>query len=93
MESAGPASKLRAVAELKPEANRSAKSARNRACSLKAKEILAQRAPRQGVCGRHGEKEKRLTWGDFVVFPVRVFMAQGRRAGGISEALMKELST
>jgi hypothetical protein len=29
-------------------------SARNRACSLKAKEILAQRALRQGVCGRAG---------------------------------------
>jgi Ribonuclease G/E len=39
------------------------------------------------VCGRHGEKEKRLTWGDLVVFPMRVFMPQGRRAGGISEAI------
>jgi hypothetical protein len=62
-------------------------SALNRACSLKAKEILAQRAPRQGVCGRHGEKEESLTWGDLVVFPVMVFMPQGRRAGGISEAI------
>ena len=62
-------------------------STRNRACSLKAKEILAQRAPSQGVCGRHGEKEKRLTWGDLVVFPTMVFMPQGRRAGGISRAI------
>ena len=62
-------------------------SAFNRACSSKAKEILAQRAPRQGVCGRHGEKEERLTWGDLVVFLLMEFMAQGRRAGGISKAI------
>jgi len=62
-------------------------SALNRACIRKAKEILARRALRQGECGRHGEKEKRLTWGDLVVFPAMVFMPQGRRAGGISEAI------
>jgi len=28
-----------------------------------------------------------LTWGDLVVFPTMVFMAQGRRAAGISEAI------
>ena len=28
-----------------------------------------------------------MTWGDLVVFPVMVFMPQGRRAGGISEAI------
>ena len=70
-----------------PEANRSATSALNRACIRKAKEILARRALRQGECGRHGEKERRLTWGDLVVFPAMVFMPQGRRAGGISEAI------
>lgn len=62
-------------------------SAHNRACSFKAKEILAQRAQRQGVCGRHGEKERRLTWGDLVAFLLMVFMPQGRRAGGISKAI------
>jgi Ribonuclease G/E len=39
------------------------------------------------VCGRHGGKEKRLTWGDLVAFLWMVFMPQGRRAGGISEAI------
>jgi hypothetical protein len=39
------------------------------------------------VCGRHGGKEERLTWGDLVVFLLMVFMPQGRRAGGISEAI------
>jgi hypothetical protein len=62
-------------------------SAFNRACSSKAKEILAQRALRQGVCGRHGGKEKHLTWGDLVVFLLMEFMPQGRRAVGISEAI------
>jgi hypothetical protein len=28
-----------------------------------------------------------LTWGDLVVFPTMVFKPQGRRAGGISEAI------
>jgi hypothetical protein len=50
-------------------------SALIRACSFKAKEIPAQRALRQGVCGRHGGKERRLTWGDLVVFPMMVFMS------------------
>jgi hypothetical protein len=39
------------------------------------------------VCGRHGEKEERLTWGDLVVFLSMVFKPQGRRAGGISQAI------
>jgi hypothetical protein len=51
-------------------------SALIRACSLKAKEIPAERAPRQGVCGRHGGTEERLTWGDLVAFPAMVFMPQ-----------------
>jgi len=62
-------------------------SALKRACIRRAKEILARRALRQGECGRHGKKERRLTWGDLVVFPAMVFMPQGRRAGGISEAI------
>src|SRR5262245_32613110 len=56
-------------------------SALKRACIRRAKEILARRALRQGECGRHGKKERRLTWGDLVVFPAMVFMPQGRRAG------------
>jgi hypothetical protein len=39
------------------------------------------------VCGRHGGKEKHLTWGDLVAFLSMVFMPQGRRAGGISKAI------
>ena len=26
------------------------------------------------MCGRHGGTEKRLTWGDLVAFPMKVFM-------------------
>src|SRR5712691_7148983 len=74
MESEGHASNLRAVAEGGSQANRSATSALIRACSLKAKEIPAERVPRHGVCGRHGGTEERLTWGDLVAFPVMVFM-------------------
>jgi hypothetical protein len=74
MKSEGPASNLRAVAEGGSQANRSATSALIRACSLKAKEIPAERALRQGVCGQHGGTEERLTWGDLVAFPEKVFM-------------------
>ena len=73
MESEGLASNLRAVAEAEAMANRSAMSALIRAGSLTAKEIPAERAPRQGVCGRHGGTEERLTWGDLVAFPMKVF--------------------
>jgi len=72
--SEGLASNLRAVAEGESQANRSATSALIRACSLEAKEIPAERVQAQGVCGRHGETEKRLTWGDLVAFPMKVFM-------------------
>ena len=63
MESEGLVSNFRAVADppQAEEANRSAMGAPNQACSLKAKEIPAQGALRQGVCGRHGGKEGRLT--------------------------------
>lgn len=74
MESEGPASKLRAVAEGESQANRSATSVLIRARSLRAKEIPAERAQTHGVCGRHGGTEERLTWGDLVAFPVMVFM-------------------
>ena len=74
MESEGLASNLRAVAEGESQANRSATSALIRACSLEAKEIPAERAQTQGVCGRHGGTEERLTWGDLVAFPMKVFM-------------------
>jgi hypothetical protein len=57
-------------------ANRSATSALIRACSLEAKEIPAERVQTHGVCGRHGGTEKRLTWGDLVAFPMKVFMPQ-----------------
>jgi hypothetical protein len=89
MESEGHASKLRAVAEARARANRSAMSALIRACSLEAKEIPAERARTHGVCGRHGGTEKRLTWGDLVAFPSKVFMppGRGRRAGGIEGAI------
>ena len=46
----------------------------DRACSLRAKGIRAERASRQGVCGRHGGTEERLTWGNLVAFPEMVFM-------------------
>jgi hypothetical protein len=89
MESEGPASNLRAVAEAKAMANRSAMSALIRAGSLTAKEIPAERAPRHGVCGRHGGTEERLTWGDLVASSEKVFMPPGwgRRAGGVDEAI------
>ena len=74
MESEGLASNLRAVAEGESQANRSATSTLIRACSLRAKEIPAERAQRHGVCGRHGGTEERLTWGDLVAFPMKVFM-------------------
>jgi hypothetical protein len=74
MGSEGLASNLRAVAEGESQANRSATSTLIRACSLKAKEIPAERSPRQGVCGRHGGTEERLTWGGLVAFPEMVFM-------------------
>ena len=74
MESEGLASNLRAVAEGESQANRSATSALIRACSLEAKEIPAERAQTHGVCGRHGGTEERLTWGDLVAFPMKVFM-------------------
>ncbi len=91
MESEGHASKLRAVAEARARANRSAMSALIRACSLEAKEIPAERALTHGVCGRHGGTEKRLTWGDLVAFPSKVFMPPvgGRRAGGIEGAIRR----
>src|SRR6516165_3776214 len=87
MESEGLASNLRAVAEAEAMANRSAMSALIRAGSLTAKEIPAQRAPRHGVCGRHGGPEERLTWGDLVASSARVFRppGRGRRAGGLPE--------
>ena len=78
MESEGLASNFRAVAKGESQANRSATSALIRARSLGAKEIPAERAPRQGVCGRHGGTEERLTWGDLVAFPMKVFMPQWR---------------
>src|SRR5215831_1516537 len=89
MESEGLASNLRAVAEAEAMANRSATSVLIRAGSLTAKEIPAERAPRQGVCGRHGGTEKRLTWGDLVASSERVFMPPGggRRAGGVDRAI------
>jgi hypothetical protein len=74
MESEGLASNLRAVAEGESQANRSATNALIRACSLEAKEIPAERVQTHGVCGRHGETEERLTWGDLVAFPMKVFM-------------------
>ena len=49
-------------------------SALIRARSLRAKEIPAERAQTHGVCGRHGGTEERLTWGDLVAFPMKVFM-------------------
>lgn len=76
MESEGPASNLRAVAKGESQANRSATSALIRACSLEAKEIPAERVQAHGVCGRHGGTEERLTWGDLVAFPMKVFMPQ-----------------
>ena len=74
MGSEGLASNLRAVAEGGSQANRSATSALIRARSLRAKEIPAERALRQGVCGRHGGTEERLTWGDLVASLAMVFM-------------------
>src|SRR3989449_7849333 len=74
MESEGLASNFRAVAKGESQANRSATSALIRACSLEAKEIPAERAQAHGVCGRHGGTEERLTWGDLVAFPMKVFM-------------------
>ena len=76
MESEGPASNLRAVAEAEAMANRSATSALIRARSLRAKEIPAERALTHGVCGRHGGTEERLTWGDLVASSTKVFMPQ-----------------
>jgi hypothetical protein len=76
MGSEGLASNFRAVAEGESQANRSATSALIRACSLEAKEIPAERVQAQGVCGRHGGTEERLTWGDLVAFPRKVFMPQ-----------------
>jgi hypothetical protein len=89
MESEGLASNLRAVAEAEAMANRSAMSALIRAGSLTAKEIPAERAPRQGVCGRHGGTEERLTWGDLVASSMMVFMSPGwgRRAGEVDRAI------
>jgi len=70
-------------------ANRSATSALIRARSLGAKEIPAERAQTHGVCGRHGGTEERLTWGDLVASPRKVFMlpGEGRRAGGVGRAI------
>jgi hypothetical protein len=78
MESEGPASKLRAVAEGGSQANRSATNALIRARSLRAKEIPVERVQAHGVCGRHGGTEERLTWGDLVAFPMMVFMPPSR---------------
>src|ERR671937_629164 len=41
---------------------------------LASKEIPAERVQTHGVCGRHGATEKRLTWGDLVALPKKVFM-------------------
>jgi hypothetical protein len=89
MESEGLASNLRAAAEAEAMANRSAMSALIRAGSFTAKEIPAERAPRQGACGQHGGTEGRLTWGDLVASSERVFMPPGwgRRAGGVDRAI------
>jgi hypothetical protein len=89
MESEGPASNLRAVAEARAMANRSATSALIRAGSLTVKEIPAERAHGHGVCGRHGGTEERLTWGDLVASSERVFMPPGwgRRAGEVDRAI------
>jgi hypothetical protein len=76
LESEGLASNLRAVARGGSQANRSATSALIRARSLRAKEIPAERVHTHGVCGRHGGTEERLTWGDLVAFPMKVFMPQ-----------------
>ena len=81
----GPASNLRAVAEARAMANRSATGALIRAGSLTVKEIPSEPAHGHGVCGRHGGTEERLTWGDLVVPPwKRVFRPPGwgRRAEG-----------
>jgi hypothetical protein len=79
VESEGPASNLRAVAEARARANRSAMTALIRAGSLTAKEIPAERGPRHGVCGQHGGTEERLTWGGLVVSPM-VFMPAGPKS-------------
>ena len=95
MESEGPASKLRAVAKGESQANRSATSALIRAWSLEAKEIPAERVQTHGVCGRHGGTEERLTWGDLVAFPMKVFMPQSgpkSRRGRLSYKAMPKCS-
>ena len=95
MESEGLASNLRAVAKGESQANRSATSALIRACSLEAKEIPAERVQAQGVCGRHGGTEERLTWGDLVAFPMKVFMppfGPKSRSGRLSYKAMPKRS-
>jgi hypothetical protein len=78
-ESEGLASNLRAVAEARARANRSAMIALIRAGSLTVKEIPAERGPRQGVCGQHGGTEERLTWGGLAASPT-VFMPRGPKS-------------
>lgn len=95
MGSEGPASNLRAVAKGESQANRSATSALIRARSLRAKEIPAERVQTQGVCGRHGGTEERLTWGDLVAFPRKVFMPRlgpKSRRGRLSYKAMPKCS-
>jgi len=95
MESEGLASNLRAVAKGESQANRSATNALIRACSLEAKGIPAECVQAHGVCGRHGGTEGRLTWGDLVAFPMKVFMPQSgpkSRRGRLSYKAMPKRS-
>jgi hypothetical protein len=75
----GLASTLRAVAEARARANRSARIALIRAGSLTGKGLPAERGPRQGVGGPHGGTEARLTWGGLAASPT-VFRPRGPKS-------------
>src|SRR2546425_276903 len=91
MESEGPASNFRAVAEARAAANRSAMSTLIRARSLRAKEIPVERV-RDTRCVRTARRDRGASdLGDLVAFPVKEFMppARGRGAGGIGGAIRR----
>jgi hypothetical protein len=62
-----------------PKMNRSAKGGTGRACTIEAK-AFSFTHPHQGVCGRHGTEEQRVTSGE---------LAESSGDTGVSEPISK----
>jgi len=69
MESEGPAEKYRAVIDgVTPEMNRSAQGGARSSLHFRDEGVLIH-PPHQGVCGRHGTEEQRVTSGELTESP------------------------